>query len=119
MAERSANRDERERAIAERRNAYLTALRMQRLDIQPVGYQRADEPAKLEEVERTWPKGERVRMSIEAKIAIEAFGSPEARENRERAVEAYAAKDLDKMRDLYTDFLAIVRTELGTVALDE
>jgi hypothetical protein len=118
MAERSAVRDARERSLDERRNAYLTALRMQRLDMRRVAYQQDGETAKLEEVDHTWPKGERVRMAIEAKIAIETFGSPTARENRQQAVAAYVAKDLAKMRTLYEEFLGIVRVELGTSALD-
>ncbi|MBL7260641.1 hypothetical protein [Paractinoplanes lichenicola] len=118
MAMRSAIRDARERSLDERRNAYLVALRMQRLDIQRLEYQQGKELGKLEEVERTWPKGERVRMSIESKIAIEAFGSTVARDNRRRAVAAYVAQDLGEMRSTYDEFLAVVRMELGTAALD-
>ncbi|WP_305789525.1 hypothetical protein [Symbioplanes lichenis] len=57
-------------------------------------------------------------MSMESKIAVEAFGSPAARENRRRAVAAYVRKDQVKMRESYEEFLEIVRMELGTTALD-
>jgi hypothetical protein len=42
-------------------------------------YKREGKSTKLDEIEQTWPKGERVRMAMDAVIAVELFGSLRAR----------------------------------------
>ena len=119
ITERTDARTDRERSVIERRNAYLAVLRMARLDMQRMRYDERGEASKLEEVDRTWPKGERVRLVIEAKIGVEAFGSPAARALVDRAVDVYAAKSEEAYRAVYEQFLVIVRRELGTEALSD
>jgi hypothetical protein len=117
MATRAEVRSERERSMAKRRNAYLATMRITRPDMQRFGYLGRNDLGRLEEIDRMWPKGERFRMAAEAEIAVDAFGSPAARAWQKRSHEAYPQKDLDKLKAMYEDFLAIVRQELGTTTL--
>ena len=107
----------RDRSVQERRNAYLAVLMVGRLDIARAGYERKGELEKLAEVHRSFPKGERVRMAIEARIAVETFGSADA----VRALEAWSAAEAGEgpMNEAYARFVALVRAELGTSALED
>jgi hypothetical protein len=65
--------------LRERRDAYLAALRVIDLDMRRAWYKRDGKMDKLEQLDRFWPKGERVRMSMEALIGVNTFGSDRAR----------------------------------------
>ncbi|MEU1237896.1 hypothetical protein ABZ399_27345 [Micromonospora aurantiaca] len=65
--------------LKERRDAYLAALRVIDLDLRRSRYRREGKQDKLEQVESFWPKVERVRMSMEALIGVNMFGSGAAR----------------------------------------
>ncbi len=108
----------RERSMLERRNAYLAALKVYRLELARARYERKGEREKLADVEKSFPKGERVRMSIEARIALEAFGSAEARRSPEAWYHA-AREGESQMQEVYDQLVALVRKELGTSALEE
>ncbi|WP_203718385.1 hypothetical protein, partial [Asanoa siamensis] len=118
LSTQAAEAARRERSIQERRDAYLAALKVCRLDLARARYEEEGEDEKLAEVHKTFPKGERVRMSIEARIAVEAFGSPAARHATALWSEA-AAEGEDRMREVYEQLVRVVREELGTAALDE
>jgi hypothetical protein len=104
--------------MSERRSAYLAALKVYQLDLARARYERKGEHEKLAEVEKIFPKGERVRMSIEARIALEAFGSAAARRSPAAWYHA-AGKGESQMQEVYDQLVAVVREELGTSALDE
>lgn len=106
-----------ERSVRERRDAYLAALKVCRLDLARERYARRGDDEKLAEVHKSFPKGERVRMSIEARIAVDTFGSEDAR--RANALWSQAVADGEvRMREVYEQLVAMVRAELGTTALD-
>jgi hypothetical protein len=110
---RADARAEREKVTQERRDAYLAALRVARLELARKKYRRTGEAEKLADVEEKWPKGERVRMWIDARILIEAFGSVDARDYSERCSAASGAGDEKQMMEVYEDMLKLVRAELG------
>ncbi|MEV0714644.1 hypothetical protein [Asanoa sp. NPDC050611] len=118
LSRRAEETARRERSIQERRDAYLAALMVCRLDMARARYERKGDDEKLAEVHRSFPKGERVRMSIEAQIAVETFGSAAAR--RATALWADAAGvGEERMRQVYEQLVALARAELGATALDE
>ena len=115
LAIRNEVRVQRETAARERRDAYIATLRITNLDIQMLSYQQANNATKLQEMDEIWPKVERYRLAMEASIAVDAFGSPEAVEWQRSSNKSYAHKNLDEMRAHYRAFLAIARQELGVL----
>jgi hypothetical protein len=101
-----------ENVVRERRDAYLAALKIARIDLQRLTYTTNGDDAFLEELDRQWPVADRVQMSIEARIAVEAFGSAPARELVDRWAGAIRNDALDEMREIYEGMLRTVRTEL-------
>lgn len=86
----------------ERRDAYFSALRVAVLDVRRLRYEQASEAEKLREVEQYWTKTKRIEMSMEALIALHAFGSDDARQFAEAWRAATETDDLDLMRQLVT-----------------
>lgn len=119
LAIRNEVRVQRETAARERRDAYIATLRITNLDIQILSYREANNAAKLHEMDEVWPKGERYRLAMEASIAVDAFGSPEAVEWQRSSNKSYANKNLEEMRAHYRGFLIIARKELGNLDLPE
>lgn len=113
MAVRAEMKSERERLVTERRNAYLATMFITRLDVQRFRYHSRDETAKLEEFEKSWPTAQRLRMAIDAEIALDAFGSQDARDWQARSQKVYVAKKFDDMQLIYKELLTLVRNELG------
>ena len=103
-----------ERSRNERREAYLAVLRMARLDLQRFLYKREAADDKLAAINETWSKGERTRLAMEAFVAVEAFGSPEANAIAGRLQETYLARDEQLFRAAYDEFVELVREELGS-----
>jgi hypothetical protein len=118
MTRREEQRATLERIVLERRNAYLAALQLARVDLQRKKYERTGEDKKVAEVERKWPKAERIRMSIEVRIGIEAFGSPAAQALASQWAEAYESDNEERAKIVYETILAVVRRELGTSLID-
>ncbi len=56
-------------------------------------------------------------MAIDAQIAVDAFGSEDARDWQARSNKVYASKNYDEMQRVYKEFLILVRNELGTTTL--
>ncbi|MEU1013555.1 hypothetical protein [Streptomyces sp. NPDC005890] len=96
----------------ERRDAYFEALRVAVLDVRRLRYERSGKTEKLREVEQYWTKTKRIEMSMEALIALHAFGSEEARRFAEAWQVATEANDLDTMQRLVREFGELMRTEL-------
>ncbi|GAA1859606.1 hypothetical protein [Asanoa iriomotensis] len=118
LTQRTEDAARRERSIQERRDAYLAALKVCRLDLARARYERKGDDEKLAEVHKSFPKGERVRMSIDAQIAVETFGSVAARRATARWADA-AGEGEERMREVYEQLVALARAELGAEALDE
>jgi len=99
--------------LHERRDAYLSAMRCVRLDIQRLKYKEKGEDSKLDKIEETWPKGERVRMAIEARIAVETFGTSEASDFAQDLLDAMSMGDRATLQKAYERFVSVVRRDLG------
>jgi hypothetical protein len=115
LADRTEHAARRQFVVEERKKAYMAALRHARLDMARTRYERKGEEAKLREVERKWPKADRVEMSIEAVLAVDAFGSAASRDLLGQW--AAACPDETAMSRMYDEMAALVRTELGTIEL--
>ncbi|WP_329138145.1 hypothetical protein [Streptomyces sp. NBC_00670] len=96
----------------ERRDAYFAALRVAILDVRRLRYGQARKVRKLREVERYWTKTKRIEMSMEALIALHAFGSDDARRFATEWRVATEADDLDTMQRLVGQFRELMRLEL-------
>ena len=106
------------RSRSERREAYLAVLRMARLDLQRFLYKGSGAVDKLAALDETFPKGERVRLAMEAFVAVEAFGSTDANNLAGRLQESYLARDEETFRAVYVEFIDLVRVELGGWIVD-
>lgn len=102
--------------VKEKREAYFAALRVADLDLRRQRYEREGKQAKLEAIESTFPKGERVRMSAEATIGLAVFGSKEARVIAAEWSEAADRGDWDQLAAFYDRLLNLMRHEIGPEA---
>jgi hypothetical protein len=112
MVAQSREAEQRSHLRKERRDAYFEALRVAVLDVRRLRYERSGKTEKLREVEHYWTKTKRIEMSMEALIALHAFGSEEARHFAEEWQVATEANDLDTMQRLVRQFGELMRTEL-------
>ncbi|PKH38461.1 hypothetical protein SAMN05192575_1175 [Nocardioides alpinus] len=101
------------RILKEKRDAYLAALENGELESHRRRYAQKGRQDKLDKLEETFPKGERVRMSIKARAGLEAFGSEEVRGLVERWREAGSAGDHAELEDIYARLREQMRAELG------
>lgn len=104
---------DRARILQEKRDAYVAALTYGELESHRRRYERKGREDKLAKLEETFPKGERVRMSIEARAGLEAFGSDEVRHLVERWREAGSAGDDAELDKIYVQLRDHMRAELG------
>jgi hypothetical protein len=114
-AEETALRD---RLVQDRREAYFAILRAGEVSLRRKRYEREGKTAKLAEIEKTWPKGERVRMEMDAVIAVETFGSPQARELLRQWAHAITDEDEQLVRAARNAMLELTRRELGAQLSD-
>ena len=121
QAERLAARTEQtatnKARLQERKDAYLLAMRCVRLDLQRLKYKEGGHTDKLEKIEETWPKGERVRMAMEAQIAVATFGSSEAGVVAQDLLDAMSMGDEATLQEAYERFVSVVRADLGVLDL--
>ncbi|MGK8501880.1 hypothetical protein [Nocardia asiatica] len=110
MAHRTEELAAQSRTMQERREAYFAALRAADLDLRRTRYKRLD---KLAEIDHTWPKGERARMAMDAQIAVETFGSPQARQLLGQWTAAVIDDEEPRMRAVYNALIELARHELG------
>lgn len=101
------------RILKEKRDAYVAALEYGELEAHRRRYEKKARQDKLEKLEQTFPKGERVRMSIRARAGLEAFGSEKVRNLVESWREAGSAGDDDKLDQIYEELREQMRAELG------
>ncbi|GAA5105381.1 hypothetical protein [Nocardia iowensis] len=118
MARRGEESAALSRSVAERREAYFTALRAADLNLRRKRYARQGKAAKLAEIEQTWTKSERVRLEMDAGIAVATFGSPRARELMAAWNRASNDEDEQQMRTAYLAFVDLARQELGRLPQD-
>jgi hypothetical protein len=112
MADRGDATTERARLLSERRAAYFGVLGVAELDLRRDKYRRDGELVKLRQIEERWPKAERVSMARDATLAVEVFGSEEARGLVERWRSEVESDDSEAMIDAYRAFLDLCRREL-------
>lgn len=113
MAETARRSTAHAKLLDERRNAYISTLRVAELDLRRERYKRDGETEKLNEIESKWPKSARVEMTHEALILIELFGSTEARSLVATWQAASQIND-EQARSAYNDFRAMSRRELAS-----
>ncbi|QIK74707.1 hypothetical protein [Nocardioides piscis] len=101
------------RILQEKRDAYIAALETGELESHRRRYAQKGRQDKLDKLEETFPKGERVRMSIKARAGLEAFGSEEVRGLVEHWREAGSAGDHAELDKIYGRLRDQMRTELG------
>ena len=111
QSRRTEQSAERSRLLKEQRDAYLTVLYYAELEVRRARYEREGRLEKLHEVEKKWPKGERVRIYTEATTAVEAFGSQKMREII--AIWREASDAEDRMKGFYKAFVEQARKEIG------
>jgi hypothetical protein len=100
------------RLLDERRNAYISVLRVAELDVSRARYKRRGQTDKLAEIESKWPKGARVEMTQEAVILVELFGSDEARRLVATWQSASQPEQEQQMQSAYEAFRVMARREL-------
>jgi hypothetical protein len=116
LARQTDERNVSERVYKERREAYLAALRIMSLMIYRQRYTRDDGTEELlHQLDNAWPVMERVRMTIEARAAVEAFGTSQTAPLIERWYEARRASDLERMEAVYLEAAALFRAELSAM----
>jgi hypothetical protein len=113
MTRRTEETRERDRLAQERREAYFAALRAAEVSLRRKRYERQGKHAKLAEIDQTWPKGKRVEMEMDAVIAVESFGTPQARHLLGQWRDAVADEDEQRMRATRDAMVDLVRRELG------
>jgi hypothetical protein len=124
MTSRTEERADRERLVRERRDAYLAALQILRIGVRRRVYLRNGAIEKLQEVDRIWPKGERVRMTIDAFVRVDAFGSFEAQRLAARWLQVADTLNEESMneadmRSLYAQAVDLARRELGSGSMPD
>jgi hypothetical protein len=116
MAALSLKQGEQQRVREERREAYFAVLRLAYINSYRQKYERRGDEVHLRQVEERWPRSERLRMVVEADIALEVYGSQGARE----AVAEWTAlddpHDGDAYERFYERFLNICRRDLGAAS---
>lgn len=122
MAARSEEGAQIERLVREKREAYLALLRLIGLALRHERYRREGAVDQLRALEGIWPKGERVRMTIDSVVAVEVFGSAEAREiveqwRQKEDVEVARYMTEQELRVMYRQLVDLVRRELGPTSL--
>lgn len=80
MQEQTRENETRAWLLRERRDAYLAALTVIDLEMRRHRYKREGKSEKLQELERRWPKAERVQLSMNAVIGVSTFGSAQMQE---------------------------------------
>jgi len=116
MAALSLKQAEEQHVREERREAYFAVLRLAYINSYRQKYERRGDEVHLRQVEERWPRSERLRMLVEADIALEVYGSEGARE----AVAEWTAlddpHDGDAYERFYQRFLSICRRDLGAAS---
>jgi hypothetical protein len=117
MAAFSLKQAEQQRVREERREAYFAVLRLAYINSYRQKYERRGDDVHLHQVEERWPRSERLRMVVEADIALGVYGSEEARE----AVAEWTALDDphggSAYERFYERFLDICRRDLGATSV--
>ncbi|WP_306214586.1 hypothetical protein [Actinoplanes sp. RD1] len=112
LAARSEKAAGEARLWQERRDAYFSLLRYVRIERKRAKYKHTSD-AKLAELEKKWPKGERVSTEATVVTAIGMFGSLEAR----RILDDWLAKEGEERDEhlarFYQAFEQQVRRECG------
>jgi len=98
--------------LKERRDAYLNVLKFIELDLRRQRYERQGKQQKLAEVEKFWPKGQRVQMNMEATIGVQVFGSAEMRRLAEAWPTTAESDDYEAQIKLAEEIRQQVRREL-------
>jgi hypothetical protein len=106
---------ERQRVREEQREAYLAVLRLAYVNSYRQKYERRGDLTHLNEVDERWPRAERLRMLVEGDIALEIYGSEEAR----RVLAEWTSLD-DPHEDgaylrFFQQFITICQHDLGIV----
>jgi len=115
MAARSEISRRLEKSGEERRNAYLSALSLFRLELMRMRYERRQYTVGLDEIDRIWNREDRIRLVIDASTAVDTFGSQEARDCIQQWSEV--GNDEALRRSIYERFLRVARRELGETYL--
>lgn len=111
---RAGREAEREATLAkERRDAYLTVLRVVELDLRRARYKQSGKLEKLEQVERYWDKGRRVEMAMDAIIGVRAFGSEDAQRFADQWRAAVESDDENALHEAAERIRQQVRHELN------
>ncbi|MGW7542581.1 hypothetical protein ACWGKQ_15925 [Streptomyces sp. NPDC054770] len=96
--------------VHERRDAYFALLRVGELNLRRRRYARRGMQAELEQ---TYATGVRVQMEMDAVIAVETYGSPEARRLLREWGDAVTRDDEQGMRAAYQAMNDLARQELA------
>ncbi len=112
LARRAEDLAEKARIRQEQRDAYFALLLYIRIELHRKRYKREGEQEKLAELTAKWPKGERVAMESDARIAVEIFGSPSALELLSKWISREDDSEY-RMSQLYNEFVELVRHEFG------
>ncbi|WP_158884469.1 hypothetical protein [Amycolatopsis anabasis] len=113
LADRAESAAERTRVREQRRDAYLAVLRLRYLRRKQLKYRSQNRQEDLRNLERSYPPGDHFRMTMEARIGLSLFGSPEAAELFEEWAEIRYPAEKAREAELYQAFLTQVRRELG------
>ncbi|MFI7680131.1 hypothetical protein [Actinophytocola sp. NPDC049390] len=113
MARRTEESAARDRLAQERRDAYFAALRSAAVTLERMRFQRKGEHAKLAEIDQTWPRGTRSEMAMDAVIAVETYGTLQARLLLRKWMHAAADDDEQRLRATRDAMVDLVRRELG------
>jgi hypothetical protein len=112
-------KEQRERLADERRKAYAAALSAAQVDLRRVRHEIGGDNESLAELEKSWPRSKQAQMRLEARMQVELCGTGQAAIRLDEWSDAYDRKDLGRMRELYSTFLTLMRTELGVVAIPD
>lgn len=100
----------------DRREAYFAVLRLAYINSYRQKYKRRGDEVHLRQVEERWPRSERAHMMVEADIALEVYGSEDARQGVAEWTALDDPHDPDAYQRFYEQFLAIFRRDLGTAS---
>jgi hypothetical protein len=112
LAQRSEAERDRSRIIAERRDAYLAALLIARIDLRRAELATNADKESLAKLDRTWSLRRRQEMAMDARVRLEVFGTGKASARLNEWMKAYDKQDYPEMLRLYLDYLDVMRDEL-------
>lgn len=106
--------DERASLTQPRRDAYMAALKYIELDRRRQRYKLEDEQDKLAQIEKRWPKDERVEMLMDAVIGVRTYGSTDAQRFADEWRQAIDEGNDDALAAAACKIQEQVRRELNT-----